>query len=93
MISIIIVDDQVLFAETLKMVLESRSPDIKVLGTAHTGEEAVHAVETLSPDIVLMDVRMPEMDGVYATKIIHGRFPNVRILILTTYDDDEYNRR
>jgi DNA-binding NarL/FixJ family response regulator len=90
MINVVIADDQVLFAETLKMVLESRSREVKVVGIAHTGGEAVRSVEALRPDIVLMDVRMPEMDGVYATKLIHARFPDVRIIILTTYDDDEY---
>lgn len=90
MIKIIIVDDQVLFAETLKMVLESRSPEMKVIGLAHTGSQAVEMTGALNPDIVLMDVRMPEMDGVLATRIIHTKYPEVRILVLTTYDDDEY---
>jgi len=90
MIRIIIADDQVLFAETLKMVIEKRAKDIRVAGLAHSGEQALRAVAELKPDIVLMDVRMPEMDGVLATQLIHSRFPEVRIVMLTTYDDDEY---
>lgn len=90
MISIIMADDQTLFAETLKMVLESRSPAIRIVGIAKTGSEAVKLAEQLRPDIVLMDVRMPEMDGVFATKMIHSRLPGIRIIMLTTYDDDEY---
>jgi DNA-binding NarL/FixJ family response regulator len=90
MINVVIVDDQVLFAETLKMVLESRSEEIRVIGLAHTGEEAVRLVELSKPDIILMDVRMPEMDGVFATKRIHAKYPDIRIIMLTTYDDDDY---
>jgi DNA-binding NarL/FixJ family response regulator len=90
MIRIVIADDQALFSETLKMVLESRSEEIRVVGLGYTGRQAIQLVEELKPDLVLLDIRMPEMDGVVATKILHEKFPDVRILILTTYDDDSY---
>lgn len=89
-IRVVIADDQTLFAEGLKTILESRAPDIQVVGIARDGNEAVELTRRLSPDIVLMDVRMPGMDGVDATKKIHEAQPDVHILVLTTFDDDEY---
>ena len=89
-IRVLIADDQVLFAEGLKTILESRAPDIEVTGIVPDGNAAIAAVSATSPDIVLMDVRMPGMDGVEATKRIHADHPNVRIVVLTTFDDDEY---
>lgn len=87
---ILIVDDQRLFAEGLRTILESRTGEMTVVGIAENGEQAIAAVSTLDPDIVLMDVRMPVMDGVEATKQILGVHPDVRIVMLTTFDDDEY---
>lgn len=87
---ILIADDQQLFAEGLRFVIESRAPDFTVVDIASNGKIAVAKVRDHRPDVVLMDVRMPEMDGVEATKIIHERYPQVKILILTTFDDDEY---
>lgn len=87
---ILLVDDQVLFAESLKTVLELKSNDIQVVGIATGGEEAVALTEKEEPHIILMDVRMPGMDGVQATKIIHEAHPNIIIMMLTTFDDDEY---
>lgn len=87
---ILLVDDQVLFAESLKTVLELKSDDIQVVGIATGGEEAVALTEKEEPQIILMDVRMPGMDGVQATKIIHEAHPNIIIMMLTTFDDDEY---
>lgn len=87
---ILIADDQRLFAEGLKFVIESRAKDLDVIDMAGNGKEAVAKTENRRPDIVLMDVRMPVMDGVEATRLIHERFPAVKILILTTFDDDEY---
>ena len=89
-IRLLIADDQMLFGEGLKYVLESRAPDIEVIGTATDGIEAVELVASERPDIVLMDVRMPNMDGVEATRRIHEAYPEVRVLMLTTFDDDEY---
>lgn len=89
-IKIVLVDDQALFLESLKMVLETRTEDIEVIGSASNGEEAIARVKELNPHIVLMDVRMPVMDGVEATRIIHREFPSVQIMMLTTFDNDEY---
>jgi DNA-binding NarL/FixJ family response regulator len=90
MIRIMIVDDQMLFAETLKMVIETRAKDIRVIALAHSGDDAVAKVSEFKPDLVLMDVRMPGTNGVLATRKIHDLYPEVRIVMLTTYDDDEY---
>jgi DNA-binding NarL/FixJ family response regulator len=90
MIRLLIVDDQVLFAETLQTVIAMKAEDIEVVGLAYNGKEAIEAAETLRPDIILMDVRMPVMDGVQATGIIHGSLPDIRIMMLTTFDDDAY---
>jgi len=87
---ILIADDQRLFADGLRVVIESRFPNFKVVGIATDGQEAVTMVDELQPDIILMDVRMPRLDGVQATKSIRRRHPDARILILTTFSDDEY---
>jgi len=89
-IRVLIADDQAMFAEGLKTILESRAPDIEVTSIVRDGREAWEAVAASAPDIVLMDVRMPVMDGVEATKRIHAAYPDVRIVVLTTFDDDEY---
>ncbi len=87
---VLLADDQELFVRNLAIVLESRAGDIEVVGIAHNGREAVQRVRDAKPDIVLMDVRMPGMDGVEATRLIHERHPSVRVVMLTTFDDDEY---
>jgi DNA-binding NarL/FixJ family response regulator len=92
MTRILIVDDQVLFAESLRTVLEASGEPWKVCGLAENGREALDAVEELKPDLVLMDVRMPVMDGVAATRILKSKHPTLRILMLTTFEDDEYVR-
>ncbi len=69
-IRILIVDDQVLFAESLKTVLETRADSIEVVSLAANGKEAVKMAGIYKPDLILMDIRMPEMDGVMATKLI-----------------------
>lgn len=89
-VRVMIADDQQLFAEGLRVVIESRAPRFKVVGIARNGKEAVSMSRELKPDVILMDVRMPEMDGVVATRIIHEKSPDIKILILTTFDDDEY---
>jgi DNA-binding NarL/FixJ family response regulator len=89
MIRVLLVDDQTIIRQGIKSLLESQS-DFKVVGDGSNGEEAITQVEILQPDVVLMDVRMPTMDGVAATKVITARFPQVKVLILTTFDDDEY---
>jgi DNA-binding NarL/FixJ family response regulator len=88
-INILLVDDQTLIRQGIKTLLELE-PDLRVVGVAGNGREALAAVEQLRPDVVLMDVRMPEMDGVVATRALHKQFPEVGVIILTTFDDDEY---
>jgi DNA-binding NarL/FixJ family response regulator len=89
MITLLLVDDQNFIRQGLKALLELE-PDLQVVGEAENGEIAIECVRTLSPNVVLMDIRMPVMDGVTATKEICQQFPNVNILILTTFDDDTY---
>jgi DNA-binding NarL/FixJ family response regulator len=86
-IRIVIADDQMLFREGLRTLLSTR-PDLEIVGEASDGEEAVALVETLRPTVVLMDLRMPRLDGIQATARIHERWPSVAILVLTTFDDD-----
>ena len=90
MITIIIADDQKLFATSLKSVLENDDKELSVIGIAGNGKEAVDLADRLKPDLILMDVRMPIMDGVEAVRIIHQRLPEIKIIMLTTYDDDEF---
>jgi len=89
-IRILLADDQVLFVESLRTVLETRAEDFEVVGVALDGRDAIRQVMEKHPDIVLMDVRMPETDGVQATRIIHESWPDIHVLVLTTFDDDEY---
>jgi DNA-binding NarL/FixJ family response regulator len=89
-LTLLLVDDQRLFVDNLKIVLESRTKDMKVAGIANNGQEAVALTETLLPDMILMDVRMPVMDGVEAARLILQRHPGIHIVMLTTFDDDEY---
>ena len=89
MIRLLICDDQVFVCEGLRAIL-STDPDIEVVGMAYDGEDALRKAESLRPQIVLMDLKMPGMNGVQATRQIRERFPEVRILVLTTYDFDEW---
>lgn len=89
MIKLLICEDQTLLRQGLVAVL-GLQPEIEIVGEAANGSEAVEKVAMLQPDIVLMDVRMPIMDGVEATRIITNRYPNTRVIILTTYDYEEY---
>jgi DNA-binding NarL/FixJ family response regulator len=87
-IDVLLVDDQTLIRQGIRVLLEIEV-DIRVVGQAGDGGEAVRQVEALHPHVVLMDVRMPGMDGVAATREISARFPEVGVIILTTFDDDE----
>jgi DNA-binding NarL/FixJ family response regulator len=87
-IRILIADDQVLFREGLRTLL-SVQPDFQVVGEASNGEEAIRLVTQARPDIILMDLRMPILDGVAATRRIKANFPDCKVIILTTFDDDE----
>ncbi len=89
MIRVLIVDDQQLVRAGLRMLCESTS-DMTVVGQADNGRDAVRLAEQLVPDVVLMDIRMPGMDGITATKRILDIRPVTRILVLTTFDDDDH---
>lgn len=88
-IRLLLVDDQALISQGLKTMLELE-PDLQVIGTADNGKAAVQQVAALVPDLVLMDVRMPVMDGRAATRAICQQFPDVKVLVLSTFDDDQY---
>ncbi|MDW0118660.1 response regulator transcription factor [Sporosarcina thermotolerans] len=89
MIKIMIVDDQPLVREGLSTLLGLR-PEIEVVGTAMDGKDALDKAVILLPDIVLMDIRMPGVNGVEGTKLIKDSLPDVKVLILTTFNDSEY---
>ncbi|MBQ5431469.1 MAG: response regulator transcription factor [Lachnospiraceae bacterium] len=89
MINILIADDQELMRQSLTLILEN-IPDFHVLGAACDGHEVIRAVREEKPDVILMDIRMPGMDGVVCTQIIKDQYPDIKIIILTTFDDDEY---
>ena len=89
MIKVMIADDQELIRDSLKIVLEQNG-DMQVLALASDGQECLELLEKDRPDVILMDVRMPEVDGGQATRIIKEKYPEVHIIILTTFDDDEY---
>lgn len=89
MIRIMIVDDQALVREGLKVIL-SADPEIEVVAVAADGAEALDMAARHQPDMMLMDLKMPVMNGVRATQLLKERFPHIRILILTTYDDDDW---
>ena len=89
MIKVLIADDQELIRQSLQIVL-GMEPDIEVLDAVENGVEVVRSVRKEKPDVILMDIRMPEMDGVVCTQIIKENYPEIKIVILTTFDDDEY---
>lgn len=92
MISLLLVDDQTLVRQGFRVLLEAHE-DIQVVGEAENGTQAIQQVEALHPDIVLLDVRMPEMDGVAAVQAICQQFDDVNVLMLSTFDDAEYLHR
>ncbi len=89
MISVLIADDQALVRAGFREILGS-AEDLRVIGEAENGAEAVRFAVERRPDVVVMDIRMPEMDGIEATRRITGLLPDCRILVLTTFDLDEY---
>ena len=89
MIRVMLADDQKILSEGIKSVLET-CPDIQVCGIAYDGIQAVEMARQLKPDVILMDVRMPEMNGVVATRRIKESDPDIKIIILTTFDDSDY---
>ena len=90
-ITVLIADDQRLFAHGIEIILRTYGKnEVSVAGIAENGAEAVRMAERLRPDVILMDVRMPVMDGTEATRRIHRAHPEIKILVLTTFDDDDY---
>lgn len=91
-IRILIVDDQKMIREGLKALINTEE-DLEVVGTAEDGEDAIKQVESLQPNIVLMDMEMPGLDGMGATQVICEQFPHIKVLVLSTYDNQEYVAR
>ena len=89
MIKVLIADDQELIRQSLLIILDS-VPDLHVTDTAADGQEVINCVKREKPDVILMDIRMPKMDGVICTQIIKEHYPDIKIIILTTFDDDMY---
>lgn len=89
---VLLADDQQLFVTSLRYVIEGIAPDLEIVGIATDGLEAVRLTRECSPDIILMDVRMPRMDGVEATREILRESPDTRIVMLTTFKEDTYVR-
>lgn len=89
MIRLLIVDDQALVREGMATLL-ALEDELEIVGQAVHGDEAFAKAEDLKPDVILMDIRMPICDGVMATRKIHQRFPQIKIVVLTTFDDEEF---
>ncbi len=89
MIKIMIADDQELIRESLKIIL-STNAEFQVIATASSGNEVMELLHQEQPDVILMDMRMPDMDGAHCTKCVKEAYPNIKVIILTTFDDDEY---
>ncbi len=89
MIKIAIIDDQKILTEGLKMIL-SADPEIEVVSTGENGQDAIQICKKYLPDVILMDIQMPIMNGVESTRLIKRDYPSVKILVLTTFDDDKY---
>jgi DNA-binding NarL/FixJ family response regulator len=88
-IRLLLIDDQEIFRQGLAKILNTKE-DLAVVGQAHHGQVGIALADDLQPDVILMDVRMPVCDGVTATREIHQRYPWIKIIVLTTFDDDEY---
>ena len=89
MIKILIADDQQLIRDSIKIILESNE-DFSVTDTVANGKEVLSSIEKTRPDVILMDVRMPVMDGTVCTKYVKEKYPNIKVIILTTFDDDDF---
>ncbi len=86
---VVIVDDQQIVREGLKMIL-SLHEEINIVGEASNGEELLELLSYICPEIILMDIRMPIMDGIIATKLVKEKYPKIKVIILTTFNDSEY---
>ena len=89
MIKVMIADDQELMRDSLQILLSSKD-DIQIVALAKDGKEVLELIPAAMPDIILMDIRMPGMDGVTCTKYVKERYPSIQVIVLTTFDDDEY---
>ncbi|HEX7714575.1 MAG TPA: response regulator transcription factor, partial [Bacillota bacterium] len=89
-IRVLIVDDHNVVRDGLKTLIETRTTDIEVVGTAVNGQEALDVVEKIQPDLVLMDLRLPQLNGVEATRLIRQNYPKIKVLILTSYDEEKF---
>lgn len=89
MIKVLIAEDQEIIRQSLEIMLGNK-PGIEIVGTAENGREAIRLTRKLLPDVILMDIRMPELDGVQCIEIIKEALPQIKIIVLTTFDDDEY---
>lgn len=87
MIKVLIADDQELIRSSIQIILEA-NPKFKVTATVADGEEVLDAIKKERPDVILMDVRMPKMDGTVCTKYVKSKYPEIKVIILTTFDDD-----
>jgi len=88
-VAILLADDHPLFRQSIRSVLD-KEPDFQVVGAAGDGEEAVRLASELQPDVVLMDITMPKLDGLEATRKIKASHPNIAVLVLTIHDDDQH---
>jgi DNA-binding NarL/FixJ family response regulator len=88
-IRVVLADDHALVRGALRMVITDTT-DVEIVGEAGTGAEALHLTEDLHPDVVVMDIRMPGMDGIEATRLITTGAGDTRVVVLTTFDDDDY---
>lgn len=89
MINIVIVDDQQIVREGLKMIL-SLHDEVNIIGEASNGQELMELLNSINPEVILMDIRMPLMDGIEATRLVKEKFQSIKVIILTTFEEDEY---
>lgn len=89
MIKVLIADDQELIRSSIQIILEA-NPKFKVTATVADGEEVLDAIKKERPDVILMDVRMPKMDGTVCTKYVKSKYQEIKVIILTTFDDDDF---
>lgn len=89
MIKVLIADDQELIRSSIQIILEA-NPKFKVTATVADGEEVLDAIKKERPDVILMDVRMPKMDGTVCTKYVKSKYPEIKVIILTTFDDNDF---
>jgi len=90
---ILLADDQILLLQSLKMAIEALASDMEIVATARNGEEALAVLESQPVDVALLDVRMPGMDGITAAEVVRRRWPEVSVIMLTTFEDEQYVAR